>query len=974
MIGKTISHYKILEKLGEGGMGVVYRAEDTKLKRTVALKFLSPQALGAEEDKTRFIHEAQAAAALTHPGICTVYEIDEVDGQTFIAMECVEGLSLKEKIASGPMKIDETLSTAIQIAEGLQKAHEKGTIHRDIKSANIMIASDGQAKIMDFGLAKLAGGTKLTKTGTTVGTIAYMSPEQARAGEVDHRSDVWSLGVVLYEMLTGQVPFRGDYNEAVVYSILNEAPEPVTALRTGVPMELERVVVKALEKEAGRRYQSAKELLVDLKNVKDRAPAEGAVRPPSIKASLEPTSRPWRKILIPIAVLLVIAIALVVGVRIQVGRQPAAVAAENSLAVMYFDNLADPEDKGKLGEIATSLLITDLSESQYVRVLSSQRLYDILKLMGREGEKRIDRDVATEVAEKAGAKWMLLGSILQVEPQIEMASHLVDVSSGSVVASQRVAGEPDEKIFALVDKLTVEVKRDLSLPGGAHKEPDPRVADVTTGSAEAYRHYVEGMEYFNKTYDIEAQESFRKAVESDSTFAMAYYRLWLNTPFGDDSRELMAKMARYSKKASRKERAYIEFARAIEERRVSDGIKQLRKIVEAYPDDKEGFYMLGAFVEDDVETRDEAIRSYTRAIEIDSLYGLAYHSLAYVYHDGGDFEKSIWAINKYISSAPGEAEPYGARGDLYAWSGRITEAIESYEKAMQIKPDWYGTHWRLGHMYLFLRQYEEAKKCYRELTASEPYVRSVGRIFLGIIPAYQGKFQEALHVLDVGLAGDKMEKVDKPTELNKRFLKVRIYMERNETALALEEARVCMEREEEIYAASPLYSLGLYAGILTDAGRFQDAEEVAEELKKGIEQHDPTSMPMHWAVTGRIELARGRPNEAVRRLEKASSGYSVPTFEWRVELARAYLAAGRLDAAVRELEGALGRYDEDRVFSPIQAVKAYYLLGQAYERSGWTDRAIEQYEEFLDIWKDADPGIDEIEDAKVRLARLKGAA
>jgi serine/threonine protein kinase len=270
MIGKTISHYRILSKLGEGGMGVVYKAEDSKLDRVVALKFLPPELTRNSDAKTRFVREAKAAAALSHSNICTVHEIDESEGQIFIATECIEGESLKDKIASGPMKIDEALSVAIQVAEGLQEAHEKGIVHRDIKSANVMVTLRGQAKITDFGLAKLAGGTKLTKTGATVGTITYMSPEQARAEEVDQRSDVWSLGVVLYEMLTGRLPFRGDYPEAVVYSILNEAPEPVTALRTGVPMELERIVGKALEKEPGRRYQSAKEFLVDLKNVRDR--------------------------------------------------------------------------------------------------------------------------------------------------------------------------------------------------------------------------------------------------------------------------------------------------------------------------------------------------------------------------------------------------------------------------------------------------------------------------------------------------------------------------------------------------------------------------------------------------------------------------------------------------------------------------------------------------------------------------------
>jgi serine/threonine protein kinase len=247
----------------------------------VALKFLTPQALGSEEEKSRFVHEAQAAAALDHPSICTVYEIDEANGQTFIAMAYIEGQNLKDKIAIGPLKLDEALDIAIQVAEGLREAHEKGIIHRDIKSGNIMVTSKGQEKIMDFGLAKLPGRTTLTKTDTTMGTVAYMSPEQAKGEEVDHRADIWSLGVVLYEMVTGQLPFKSEYEQAVVYSIMNEDPEPLTGLRTGVPMELERIVSKALEKKKEDRYQHVEDMLIDLRRLK-RDTSE--VLPKSMKA------------------------------------------------------------------------------------------------------------------------------------------------------------------------------------------------------------------------------------------------------------------------------------------------------------------------------------------------------------------------------------------------------------------------------------------------------------------------------------------------------------------------------------------------------------------------------------------------------------------------------------------------------------------------------------------------------------------
>ena len=325
MIGHTISHYKITEKLGEGGMGVVYKAEDTKLDRPVALKFLAPHLLRDDEARKRFEREAKAAARLDHPNICTVYEIDEAEGRTFIVMAFLEGRPLSARIKEGPLKLPEALSVAIQTAEGLEAAHEKGITHRDIKPDNLMLmtGSRGLVKVMDFGLAQLAGGSKFTREGTTLGTMTYMSPEQAAGAETDSRTDIWSLGVVLYEMVAGQPPFRGDYDQVVVYSLMNEDPEPLTAVRTGVPKELERIVNKCLAKEPGERYQRVDELLVDLRGLQKEQQVEAATRARPAPAAAQASHRtPW--LLAGAAVLVALAVTAAAFLGLFESEKPVA--------------------------------------------------------------------------------------------------------------------------------------------------------------------------------------------------------------------------------------------------------------------------------------------------------------------------------------------------------------------------------------------------------------------------------------------------------------------------------------------------------------------------------------------------------------------------------------------------------------------------------------------------------------------------
>jgi len=976
MIGKTISHYKILEKLGEGGMGVVYKAQDIKLDRLVALKFLPPHLTSESEEKERFIHEAKAASALSHTNITTIHEIDEFEGQMFIVMEYVEGRTLKQVIEKETLSVKKVLDIGIQICEGLALAHEKGIVHRDIKSDNIMLTPRGQVKIMDFGLAKLKGATKLTKTRSTLGTLAYMSPEQAQGEEVDSRSDIFSFGVVLYELLTQHLPFGGEHQAAVIYSIINEKPQPIARFNNQVSAKLEDIVSKALAKEKDERYQHIDDLLADLR--RERKSLDYLKTGQIPKEVIVP--KPKRKVL-PIAipasvvVILVLLFLILKPFKFEIAPEKGAVAKENSLAVMYFDNLVDSEDKQKLGEIVTNLLITGLSESQYLKVVSSQRLYDILKLLGREGEKRIDKNMATQVATKAGVKWMLLGSILQVKPRIEITTQLVDVGNGEIKSSQRITGEKEQDVFSLVDKLTVEIKKGFSLPVSAHQEKEPSVAKVTTHSQEAYRYFLEGIDYGYKLYFAEAERSFNKALELDSTFAMAYYRLAATKDYEGDTRaarESISKAAKYTDKITQKEKLYIEGFEAYLKGDYPQAIKVLKKIVESYPDEKDAFWRLGLIYYRNLLKFEEAVHYLNKAIEIDPLYKMAYNNLAYTYDRMGEFEKSLWAINKYISLAPDEPNPYDTRGDLYARNGNLDHAIESYKKALEKKPDFYSSQWKLGDMYIFRKDYAKAESCFQALSSSsEKRLRSMGRLYLKSIPFYQGKFEDALKVLDDGIAADRMEQFDGDVNAYKHFDKAFLFYEtQKKMDLALKEEEIGMEIYKKAKPDDPVYGRDGYAYLLAKSGRITEAEKVMRTLKKDLEGKDSTWMYSYWWILGEIELVKGDTNMALSYLERVYKDSPTPSFDLRSHLAEIYLKTGRLDEAVSQLENALSRYDDDRVWSS-RAVKAYYLLGLAYEKSGWTKKAIEQYEEFLDIWKNADPGIPEVVDAKERLKKLK---
>jgi len=719
--------YEIIEELGRGGMGRVYRVEDTKAKEETALKLINPEISADKKTIERFRNELTTARKIAHRNVCRMYDLDEEKGQHYITMEYVPGEDLKSLVRRVKVDIGTAIKIAKHICEGLSEAHRLGVVHRDLKPSNIMVDKQGDAKIMDFGIARTVKGKGITGTGVMIGTPEYMSPEQAEGKDVDQRSDIYSLGVILYEMATGQLPFEGDTPLAVAMKHKGEPPKNPQELNPQIPDDLSQVILKCMHKEKENRYQSTMDLQGELDRLERGLATTIRIEPkkratPSKEITV---SFGLKRNLIPVILALAV---IVVGLLIWspwAQRAPiAGPSGKPSLAVMYFENRSGIAD---LDRIFVDMLTTNLSRYKEIEVTSSQRLFDILKQIGKQDVEYIDKKSASEVASRAGVQSMLLGSIMKIGDKVIIDANLTDVGSGTIIDSTRAESkQTDQGILAMVDRLTAEIASMMHL-SIEKDEQEFKIADVSTSSLEAYKYYHKGLEKFWRWSWQEAEENFDRAIEIDPTFAMAYaYKAWVQgrmgivifDPLVDPSpiKETMALAKKFSHKATEKERLIIDIGMALYDLDFHEASKIIQILIEKYPNEKLA-YLLDLIINWGRLNMEKVKRSAEKILELDPGEGNGYNMLAYANVFLNDPQSAILASKKYIAVHPDVGNSYHSAWETHAMLGLHDEAIGFMEEAYKNIPSYTASFYWKGLSHLMNNDANKAREEFRNISS-----------------------------------------------------------------------------------------------------------------------------------------------------------------------------------------------------------------------------------------------------------------
>jgi len=986
--GSTFAdRYQVIEELGKGGMGRVYKANDKEVNAKIALKLIKPEIASNKKIIERFRNELKIARDISHKNVCRMYDLNKEKGSYYITMEYVSGEDLKSFIhRSGQLTTGTAIKITKQICDGLSEAHKLGVIHRDLKSNNIMIDREGNVRIMDFGIARSLSGKGITGAGVMIGTPEYMSPEQVEGKEVDQRSDIYSLGIILYEMVTGRVPFEGDTPFTIGMKHKGEIPVNPKEFNQQIPDELSDVILKCLRKNKDTRFQSAGEVRSELERIEKGIPTTERKIPKRKPLTSREITVTFgvKKLFIPALVVL----ALIVGAVLLWQLLPRNEITKTSIAVISFENQTGEKSYDYLQKAIPNLLITSLEQSKYLTVMTWERMHDLLEQTGKEDKKEvIDRELGFELCSMDNVGAIVVGSFVKAGDVFATDVKVLDVKTKKLLKSAQSKGEG---VGSILDKQIGELSREISKGIGLSEqkiEPSQmKIADLTTSSMEAYNYFLQGREEYEKFYYDDARKSLEKAVELDPEFAVAYLylsRIYSTLDMVKEQEAAREKAKSLAQKASEKERLYIEASCASGDKR----LRIFQEMAEKYPKEKRVHYHLASYY-DSNKMFDKAMEKYERALNLDPNYGYALNSFAYMYSDIGNYEKSIEYFKRYASVNPEDANPVDSMAELYFRMGRLDEAIAKYKEVLEIRPDFFTTYWRIGYIYALKEDYKQAIKwCEKDIEAAPtPGVKITGYFWKAIFNYFLGNLEQSLNdcriMFEIGEATE-----DAYGKFCASFVMFHIYSNRGEFELSRKHSKNWYEfglKWSQSWELEFRMFVNLFLGFLElKEGKIESVSSRVKEIELQRPEIDP--LFKNWIqvgydmLKGELLLAKGYQDQAILHLEKAEPVGKPPLMQFMYPynypfikdvLARSYQKKGELDKAIAEYER-LVTFDPDAEWRCLIHPIYYYRLAKLYQEKGWKGKAAENFKKFLELWKNADPGIPEIQDAQKRLSELK---